>query len=544
MVRQPRIQMASSCEVLPAVVQQMLAPGFYPHPTDGSITLLQTHISYVLLTGTYAYKLKKPVKLEFLDFRTLDDRRHFLLEEIRLNSRGAPGIYLGVLPISASSTGFHLDDPAAPVEYALKMQQFPQDALFTRLLKQGKVDDRLIDSLARGIAEYHQNSPTDEIISQFGTPERIRGVLNENYRQTERYLGDPQTVEQFEQTRRFTDRFCSSRSSLLQHRVAHGFIRECHGDLHLGNICLWGDRVLFFDCIEFNELFRYIDVMQDAAFAIMDLEASGRGDLAWLLLNIYVERTGDWEGLQVLPLYLTRHAYVRAKVNSLLLEEADVSELAKHEALESARNYYRQAWQYAQARRGRLIVVCGPPGAGKSTVAQYLGKHLRAVYVRSDAVRKHLAGIALDQRGEPAIYNQATTAKTYERLLQLGLLLARDGFTVILDGKYDLRANRCTVIESARAAQIPLQFVFCAAPLQVRRERLLKRRGDISDATAELLDRQEIQFEEFAECELPLVINLPTMGNTHLPQELPPEAHTGPSYGKTFEDLVCSLRTG
>ena len=506
--------MDSAVTHLPPVIEQMLDPGFYPHSTSDSITLLQTHISYVLLTGSYAYKVKKPVNLGFADFSTLDRRRHFLLEERRLNERGAPGLYLQVMPICPTSSGFRFtspDDPrssGAPVEYALKMHQFAQDALFTNLVTLGKVDDHLIDSLGRTIAEYHRTARTDATIAQFGRPERIEAVLNDNYRQTERFVGGPQTSEQFEQTRHFTDAFCTGRAKLLSQRVAGGFIRECHGDLHLRNICLWRDRINLFDCIEFNESFRFIDAMQDAAFAIMDLEAFGRPDLASTLLNIYAERTGDWEGLQLLPLYLTRHAYVRAKVSSLLLDEQEVSESDKCEAARSARNYYRLAFQYAQARRGRIIVVCGLPGAGKSTVARYLSRHLRTAYVRSDAVRKHLAGIPLDQRGDSEIYSPAMTARTYQRLLELGLLLAHDGFTVILDAKYDLRSSRQAVIERARVAGIPLQFVYCAISLEARRQQLLNRRGDISDATVEILNQSIAGFEEFSDAERPLVTRL------------------------------------
>jgi len=206
----------------------------------------------------------------------------------------------------------------------------------------------------------------------------------------------------------------------------------------------WEDRVLLFDCIEFNDSFRFIDVMQDAAFAIMDLQAARRPDLASLLMNIYVERTGDWRAFAFAPVPdATR--LCTGKINSLLSEEPGVDESARHEAYEAARKYYRQAWEYARGaelRQGRLILVCGLSGAGKSTVGRYLAKELPAVHIRSDAVRKHLGGISLDSRGEPSLYAPPMTARTYDRLLELGLLLAGEGFSVILDARYDRRANR------------------------------------------------------------------------------------------------------
>jgi hypothetical protein len=257
-------------------------------------------------------------------------------------------------------------------------------------------------------------------------------------------------------------------------------------------------------------------------------------------MNIYVERTGDWEGLRVLPLYLTRHAYVRGKINSLLSEEPGVDESARHEAYEAARKYYRQAWEYARGaelRQGRLILVCGLSGAGKSTVGRYLAKELPAVHIRSDAVRKHLGGISLDSRGEPSLYAPPMTARTYDRLLELGLLLAGEGFSVILDARYDRRANRLAAIERADSARIPLQIVHCNAAPQIRRQRLLNRRGDISDATAQFLEQQEQPFEEFAEGERPRVITHAASGAIDSGAVVPDEA-----FKDTLDNLLSHAR--
>lgn len=482
---------------LPPLVRRMLEPDFYPHPTAGRIDLVQTHISYVLLTGELAYKVKKPVNLGFVDFTTLERRRHFCGEEVRLNCRGAPGIYLQVEPIRGGSGGLRMGGDGPPVEYAVKMRQFPQDGLFSRMLARGRLGPEHIEALARTVAAYHATCPTDDHIAGYGAPDRIGQVTRDNYTYTEKFVGSLQSREQFEQIRAFIDRFLGESRQLLEDRVSTGHVRECHGDLHLGNVCQWAERILLFDCIEFNESFRCTDVVQDAAFGAMDLEAAGRADLSSLLINMYSERTGDWEGLQLLRFYLCRYAYVRALVNSLLLDEPDVAAEAKEVARRRATDYYHLAWAYSRPRRGRLILVSGLSGAGKSTLARHLSQQFVALHIRSDAVRKHLAGILLDQKGEQSLYTPEVTARTYARLLDLGLRLARYGFPVILDAKYDKRDVRREALRRAAADAVPVRILHCVAPRAVLRDRLASRGPDISDAGPELLDHQEREAEPF-----------------------------------------------
>lgn len=486
---------------LPPVIRRMLERDFYPHPTSDPITLIQTHISYILLTGEFAYKVKKPVNPGFLDFTTLERRHFFCNEELRLNQCGAPSVYLTVEAICQEGGNFRLNGPGRPVEYAVKMRQLPQEGLFSSLLARDRLTSELMERLARTIADSHASAETNPHISNFGMPERVRQIIDGNYVRTRKFVGTLQTRAQLEQTKAFTDEFFRDHLQLLERRVADGHIRECHGDLHLNNVCLWGDKVLLFDCIEFSESLRCVDVVQDAAFAAMDLQALGRADLAALFINTYFERTGDWEGIQLLRLYLCRHAYVRAMVNSLFLNEPEIAPEAAKGARKTAVDYYRLAWEYAQPRQGRVILVSGVSGSGKSTLARQLALRIGTIHLRSDAVRKHLAGVPLDQKGDQNLYSEAMSERTYARLLDLGLLLANAGYVVLLDAKYDRRARRRAAAGRAQAAGVSLRIVHCTAPRRVIHDRLVARAHDISDAGPELLERQEQTFEDFEDDE-------------------------------------------
>ncbi|MGP1375820.1 MAG: AAA family ATPase [Almyronema sp.] len=483
---------------LPPLIQQMLQPEFYPHPVQVPIELVQTHVSYVLLTGEFAYKLKKNVNFGFLDYSTLEKRQHFCQEELRLNRRAAAPIYLEVVSIGKTGDRFQLGEGEA-VEYAVKMRQFPQSALLSHLFEQGALTAELLQRLAQAIAEFHTEAETNDYIRGFGEVAQIRASIDENYAQTTDFIGGPQTQTQFDQTQAYTDRFFAQEQALFQQRIDQNRIRACHGDLHLNNICLWQDQLYLFDCIEFNEPFRFVDVMFDIAYIVMDLEAGDRPDLRTVFLNHYVEQTGDWEGLEILPLYVSRQSYVRAKVTSFLLNDPSVLAAEKTKASRKAAPYYRLAWAYTQPQQGQIFVMSGLSGSGKTTTARQLAQQIGAIHIRSDAVRKHLAGVPLAAKGSDAIYTPEMSQKTYARLLDLGIRLAKRGYPVVLDAKYDRQAMRQAVIEQAEAKDIPLQILYCDIPPAVMQQRLQQRTGDIADATPAVLAQQRMEPFSHAE---------------------------------------------
>ena len=495
---------------LPSLIKQMLQPEFYPHEVQPPIRLMQTHVSYVLLTGDLAYKVKKPLDFGFLNYSTLAQRQHFCAEELRLNQRAAASLYLEAVPIAQQGDRYVLGDAEGGeiMEYAVKMRQFPQSTLLSHRFEQGKLSEDLLLQLAEAIADFHLSAETSDYIRNFGTVENVRQSIDENYEQTVSFVGGPQTQQQFDDTKAYTDEFFATQAALLQQRLDQGKIRACHGDLHLNNICYWQDELLLFDCIEFNEPFRFVDVMFDIAYIIMDLTVQGRQDLAAIFLSHYVECTGDWEGLQVLPLYVSRQSYVRAKVTSFLLGDPSVDEATKQAASDKAAKYYTLAWSYVQPQAGQLLVMSGLSGAGKSTIAKALSRQLGGIYIRSDAVRKHLAGVPLKERGDDSLYTPEMSQKTYNRLTELGGLLAGLGYTVILDAKFDRVATRQLAIAQAQTHNVPVTIVHCDAPPPVLEQRVRDRQGDIADATVAVLANQ--QLEPFTAAEQPYVKRVDT----------------------------------
>lgn len=450
------------------------------------IRTLQTHMSWVLLAGPYAYKIKKPVELGFADFSMLERRRHFCNEELRVNRRLAPELYLAVVPICGSPESPRLADQGEPIEYAVKMKRFPQDTLLDRVLQRDELTVEHIDRLVRQIADFHGRVEVDVDGRSFGTPEAVRKPMEANFEGFPDHAGDDRMTTQLERLRRWSRRQFRDREQDFAARKRDGFIRECHGDMHLGNMILWNDSLVIFDAIEFNEKLRWIDVLSELAFLVMDLEDRGRADFARRALNGYLEITGDYAGLPVVPYYLAYRALVRAKVSGIRRRQKGVGHRQRQRLSDQLRGYLHLADGYASAPPPRLIITHGVSASGKTTGSEQLVEALGAVRIRSDVERKRLFGLDPLARTESALneglYSPEATRRCYGRLAELAETVVRSGFTVIVDAAFLERRHRAMLADTAARLAVPFLILDFHADEQTLRSRVSRR--ELADADA------------------------------------------------------------
>lgn len=488
------------------LVAALTDPAAYPHPA-GPVEHLETHISDVFLAGEYAYKLKKPLDFGFLDFTTLDKRRRACQDEVRLNARLAPQVYLGVVPVCASGERYRIAaadcNPGEQlVEYAVHMRRLPQDGLLDRLAAHGRLARAQLIDIARQIARFHATAERGPEIERYGALDSVAYPVRQNFEQTEKYIGVTLGRERHARLRKYSEDLLRDQAGRFAQRVAAHRIVDGHGDLHLRNMCLHDGRVVIFDCVEFNQAFRAGDVMNDIAFLTMDLDARGLPALGNDFLNEYLEWTQDYGGLALLDFYQIYRAYVRGKVTSFLMDAA--TEPARREAARrEAEDYFQLAERYLAPRTPGLLITCGLSGSGKTTAARQAAAALGGVIVRSDAVRKHLAGVPLDEDASApfgqGIYNPAMSARTYQAMLDHARAVIDAGRWAILDATYNTRAARAAVADLARERDVPFAVVHCLAERDELARRLQRRaaeNSDISDAGAAILDKQARRFEE------------------------------------------------
>jgi aminoglycoside phosphotransferase family enzyme/predicted kinase len=494
---------------LPEPLQHLLRPAAYPHPVD-AVRLIETHISWVLIAGAYAYKIKKPVDLGFLDFSTLERRRFCCQEEIRLNRRLAPDIYLGLVAVTAAGVAA----AGAVGEWAVQMRAFPADATLDR---EAAVTAAQIDAIADRVARFHGEIAPAPAASGYGAPESVIHPVRENVRQIAQFAppARPGAAPESDRLAALAAWTEAEYARLLGHfaaRKAGGFIRECHGDLHLGNIAWVGDAPLIFDCIEFNPALRFIDVISEVAFLCMDLVARGATALAWRFLNRYLEHTGDYAGLAGLRLYLVYRAMVRAKVACIRASQGDAGA-----AGESAR-YLDLAGRLARTGRPALLLMHGCSGSGKTWLAQRLLEALGAVRLRADVERKRLHGVAMLADSRQAvgdIYTPEAGRRTFGHLRREAGRLLGDGYLVIVDATFLNRATRADFIALADEARVPCHILSIEADPALLRERISHRRAradDASEADLAVLEGQLASQEPLAGAELALRVAFPAAG--------------------------------
>ncbi len=327
------------------VVQALMKPEAYDEE-PGQIELTQTHISFVFLTRNFVYKVKKAVDLGFLDFTTLEKRRFFCEKELELNKRLCGDMYLEVVPINRSNV-IKIKGEGETVEYAVKMTRMPQEKMMNKLLEENKVDSKIIDRIAKIIAEFHSKAETNRRINEFGSLAIIETNWKENFEQTQEFVGKTITMEDFKLIRERIDDFMKRNAPFFGKRMAEGRVRDCHGDIHSGNIFVT-DRIYIFDAIEFNERFRYSDVASDIAFLAMDLDFKERTDLSNFFIERYVKYSGDQELMTLLPFYKCYRAYVRGKVTSFKLKDPNVGGEEKSAAIKEAKSYFKLASIYGK----------------------------------------------------------------------------------------------------------------------------------------------------------------------------------------------------
>jgi hypothetical protein len=483
------------------------------------LSLVETHISWVLLTGPYAYKIKKPVNLGFLDFSTLEKRHFYCQEELRLNRRLAPRLYVDVIAITGEATRLLINGPGPVLEYAVKMVQFPQEAQLDRLLARGGLGAHHIDELAQRVAAFHGNIAVAAPESPYGEPEQIQELVLANFDRVLCELQDQGMLDRVRTLRQWAQQEYQRCHNVLAARKRQGFVRECHGDMHLRNIALLDDELVIFDGIEFSDSLRWIDVISEVAFLVMDLDDRQQPQLAWRFLNGYLEQTGDYASVEVMRYYLVYRAMVRAMVDAIRVHQPGMSEIEKRRVLDEYGTYVSLAERYTQIPRPLLIITHGLSGSGKTTVAQALLEHYPAIRIRSDVERKRLHGLTADMRAgsdiDRGLYAPEATARTYRRLTELARIVVETGYTVIIDAAFLKQEQRMMLRVLAEELHVPFVILDCRAPVDTLRERIRSRERearDASEATVAVLERQLAAQESLTESEKTHTLSVDTTG--------------------------------
>ncbi len=490
---------------LPEHIEALLSPAAYPHPVE-RVELVQTHISYVLLAGEYVYKVKKAVDMGFLDYSTLEKRRFYCQEELRLNRRLCPRTYLDVVPITYVTGAVAIDAAGTPVDYAVKMKRLPEERMMESLLETGGVSSEMLTRLTEQLVAFHQRSETGEQISSVGGLETVRTNWQENFEQTEPYIERTISRRQWEDVKAYVERFLEDERALLEQRVREGRIRDCHGDLRANAVC-FEDGICIFDCIEFNERFRYCDVASDLAFLAMDLDLRGHRALSDEMVGLYLAQSRDTTLPLVLGFYKCYRAFVRGKVDGFQLDQPEIAAEQRAAAQAEACRYFDLAEGYATgACPPTLIVMVGVTGSGKSYLAHALAGRLGAPVISSDVVRKELAGIDPNEpRVEPidvGIYSPQMTAQTYAEMLRRARPFLEQGRPLILDASYLRRQQRQEAKALAETTGVRFLAIECLADEALVQERLKQRQSAVwspSDGRWEVYEAQRERAEPLSE---------------------------------------------
>jgi len=538
----PRCRVAAGNNSILNYLQLLFKPSFWGKYCE-KVKLIQTHTSWVFLTGKYAYKIKKPVFFGFLDYTTLSARKHFCKEEFRINQLLAPDIYYAVLPIIKSGNRIKLarpeksDPPASPnrgevLDYAIKMRELPQETIMTNLLLSRKVNYSVIDQIAKIVADFHNQSLSRSEFSKYGDLETIKYNWDENFAQTEPFIGVTVKQKTFTEIKTGINQFITNHKELFTKRIRNQKIKQCHGDLHSHNIFITdsarpypanvkssakkvksnqnvledgcGAKVYIFDCLEFNPRFAVSDVASEIAFFVMDLEFYRHKHLADFFINRYLHYTKDIELLKVLDFYKCYRAYVRGKVTGFNLNDRGISRREKLRAKRTARQYFQLAYKYIESLNSqpKLIMVMGLPGVGKTYLAQHLAQHIHAYHFSTDIIRKEITNTPIEMhRFEgpgKGIYSREVSGKTYQELHQRTDNFLSQGKTCIIDATFSWQKSRNEAKQIADKNNARFYIINCTCPEKLVMQRMKKREKEfcLSDATPEIYYHIKDNFDK------------------------------------------------
>lgn len=479
------------------LVEALLNPEVYPHPCQ-KLEVKETHISWVILTGEFVYKIKKPVDFEFLNYTELSMRKHFCEEECRLNHRLAKELYLEVVPIYGEESAPSFKAKGQIIEYAVKMRQFDSSQQFDVALANGNISDSDIDEVAIHLAEFHQSTEVVAKDKPYGKAEQIFEPVQQNFQQMQELIQDPLLQTKLNQIKEWSFQQHQQLTPTFSLRRDQNKIRECHGDFYMANITRYHDKVAIFDCIEFNEPFRMTDTIADVGFLMMDLLDKHHPDLAYRFLSTYMESTEDFHGLLVLRYYTVYRAMVRTKINAFRLAQEEEGSAVYQECLDAIESLLKLSLKLIEPPQKLILMMHGFSGSGKTTVSNEL-LHLGMIRIRSDVIRKQLLGLAINEKSGSGIagglYSDEMSVRTYQALMEKARVILTSGYPVIIDATFLKHEQRELFRHLSEELTVPWLIVDCRANQRTLETRLTDRVNDqapeASEATVDVLKFQE-----------------------------------------------------